>query len=128
MIMGLVLMTSLSWRKLGRVRRWCIVLSGMGLSFLGKSVFHASFEGSLLSVVRALILHKNKTESASASDSELQTLLHLRFRGKIAATGFKRTALVWGGGILDQVTTAPMLAGLAERAEKSWADRGSTKD
>ena len=47
------------------------------------------------------------------------TLVHLRFRGKIAATGLKRNLIVWGGGVLDHLTTLPMLAGLAERAEKS---------
>ena len=47
------------------------------------------------------------------------TLLHLRFRGKIAAKGLKRELILWGGGLLDHWTTAPMLAGLAERAEKS---------
>ena len=46
------------------------------------------------------------------------TLVHLRFRGKIASTGWKRSLLVWGGGVLDHLTTAPMLAGLAERAER----------
>ena len=50
------------------------------------------------------------------------TLVHLRFRGKIAATGIKRSLLVWGGGVLDHLTTAPMLAGLAERAEAGWED------
>ena len=50
----------------------------------------------------------------------METLLHLRFRGKIAATGLKRRLLVWGGGILDHLTTAPMLSGLAERAEAGW--------
>jgi hypothetical protein len=49
-------------------------------------------------------------------------LLQLRFRGKIAATGLKRKALVWGGGVLDHVTTYPMLAGLRERAEAAWED------
>ncbi|KAL9089173.1 MAG: hypothetical protein Q9159_002644 [Coniocarpon cinnabarinum] len=60
----------------------------------------------------SLILHEISEAGESA------TLLHLRFRGRIAATGFGRTLLVRGGGILDHVTTAPMLAGLAERAEK----------
>lgn len=55
------------------------------------------------------------------------TLLHLRFRGKIAATGLKRRLLVWSGGVMDHITTAPMLAGLAERAENGWAERLSKK-
>ena len=50
---------------------------------------------------------------------EAATLLHLRFRGRIAATGLKGRLIVWGGGLLDHWTTAPMLAGLAERVEKS---------
>ncbi|KAF2487574.1 hypothetical protein BDY17DRAFT_320106 [Neohortaea acidophila] len=61
----------------------------------------------------SLVLHDASEGSTPA------TLLHLRFRGKIAATGVKRRVIVWGGGVLDRFTTAPMLAGLAERAEKS---------
>lgn len=84
----------------------------------------------------SLILH---------SQNEDQTLLHLRFRGKIAATGVKRRLIVWGGGWMDHLSIRPvrclsqsapsvygtclgkrhadatrkMLAGLAERAEKA---------
>lgn len=62
---------------------------------------------------RALILHEvHEAETP-------KTLLHLRFRGKIAATGLKRKLLVAGGEIMDHITTAPMLTGLAERAEHS---------
>lgn len=60
-----------------------------------------------------LILHE------MPEGDRVNTLLHLRFRGKIAATGLKKRLLVWGGGILDDISTSPMLAGLAERAEKS---------
>jgi hypothetical protein len=67
----------------------------------------------LLSNTRSLILHN------VADSPEDQTILHLRFRGKIAATGLKRKVIVIGGGILDRITTAPMLAGLKERAEQS---------
>lgn len=37
-----------------------------------------------------------------------QTLLHLRFRGKIAATGLKRRLIVWGGEWMDRITTQPV--------------------
>jgi hypothetical protein len=64
---------------------------------------------------RALILY-------DIPDSEgAQTLLHLRFRGKIAATGLKKTFIVTGGSIMDHITTAPMLAGLQERSEASYS-------
>ncbi|KAK5169628.1 uncharacterized protein LTR77_005605 [Saxophila tyrrhenica] len=63
----------------------------------------------------ALILHE-MTEGG-----RVKTLLHLRFRGKIAVTGLKKRLLVTGGGIMDHITTAPMLAGLKERAEHSKA-------
>jgi hypothetical protein len=64
----------------------------------------------------AILLH----EKSSESESELvETVVHLRFRGGIAATGLKRKLILWGGGILDHITTAPMLAGLAERVEGS---------
>ncbi|RMJ13644.1 hypothetical protein CDV36_006672 [Fusarium kuroshium] len=48
----------------------------------------------------------------------VSTVVHLRFRGKIASTGLKLRVIVWVGGILDHITTAPMLAGLAERVER----------
>ena len=80
---------------------------------------------------RSLILHEikpgddRKTGTETKDANPTHTLLHLRFRGKIAATGLKRRLLVWGGGVLDHITTAPMLAGLAERAEFNWKDRVS---
>lgn len=46
------------------------------------------------------------------------TTVHLRFRGRIAATGLKRKVIVWFGGVMDYISTAPMLAGLAERVER----------
>ncbi|GAB1740676.1 hypothetical protein NU219Hw_g5768t1 [Hortaea werneckii] len=63
----------------------------------------------------ALLLHELETTSRGTP----QTLVHLRFRGQIAATGLKRFLIVKGGGVLDHLTTAPMLAGLAERVERS---------
>lgn len=45
------------------------------------------------------------------------TDLRLRFRGRIQRTGWQRKLLVFGGGFMDWATTAPMLAGLKERAE-----------
>lgn len=47
----------------------------------------------------SLILH---------AQAEGQTLLHLRFRGKIAARGLKRRLIVWGGGWMDHLTTRPV--------------------
>jgi len=41
--------------------------------------------------------------------------VHLRFRGQIQSTGWKRSLIVWGGGIMDHLTTAPMLLGLRDR-------------
>ncbi|EEU35151.1 uncharacterized protein NECHADRAFT_87302 [Fusarium vanettenii 77-13-4] len=64
----------------------------------------------------AILLHE--TESATG----VSTVVHLRFRGKIAPTGLRRRVIVWLGGILDHTTTAPMLAGLAERVEREHVD------
>ena len=50
---------------------------------------------------------------------EQSTLIHLRFRGDIRSKGLRRKMIVAGGGLLDWITTTPMLAGLAERAESS---------
>lgn len=44
--------------------------------------------------------------------------LRLRFRGRIQRQGIGRRLLVLFGGFADWATTAPMLAGLKERAEK----------
>lgn len=55
----------------------------------------------------SLILH---------SQTEDQTLLHLRFRGKVAATGLKRRLIVWGGGWMDHLTTQPV--GVSH--QKAW--------
>lgn len=61
----------------------------------------------------ALLLH----ETREALEGGVSTTVHLRFRGQIASTGWKRWLLVRGGDFLDHVTTAPMLAGLAQRVE-----------
>lgn len=63
----------------------------------------------------ALMLHSEDIGAGEGS----RTTVHLRFRGKIAATGLKRMVIVWFGGIMDHISTAPMLAGLAERVERS---------
>lgn len=60
-------------------------------------VYRSERYGALFSW--SLILHPQAEE---------QTLLHLRFRGKIAATGLKRRWIVWGGGWLDHITTWPV--------------------
>ena len=73
-------------------------------------VYHRERYGAFFSW--SLILHELEGQIRPV------TLVHLRFRGRIAATGLKKKAILWGGGVLDHLTTAPMLAGLAERAEK----------
>ena len=83
----------------------------------GKSTVCSTQIFFLIEIDRSLILHE------VSKGEKLETLLHLRFRGKIAATGLKKRLLVSGGGMMDHLTTAPMLAGLAERAEAEWADR-----
>ncbi|KAK3647262.1 hypothetical protein LTR56_008093 [Elasticomyces elasticus] len=57
-----------------------------------------------------------------SSGTEARTLVHLRFRGSIAATGWKQRVLVAGGRFMDSVFTWPMLQGMAERVERSHAD------
>lgn len=62
----------------------------------------------------ALLLH----ETQPSKDSDVvQTIVHLRFRGRLASTGLKRWLLIRVGDFMDHITTAPMLAGLAERVE-----------
>lgn len=81
------------------------------------SCFNTSKKCALTRIARSLILHEVEKGQGQS------TLVHLRFRGKVAAAGLKRRLLVWGGGVMDHLTTAPMLAGLAERAEASCDDR-----
>ena len=58
-------------------------------------------------------LENGQTENSSA---EPATKVHLRFRGQIQSTGWKRNMIVWGGGVMDYLTTVPMLSGLRDRA------------
>ena len=58
-------------------------------------------------------------EPVRHQDEEIGVVVHLRFRGRIERTGWQRRALVWSGRWMDWLTTKPMLAGLAERAEMS---------
>lgn len=51
-------------------------------------------------------------------DPEPATVVHLRFRGKLKAEGLRRRLVVKSGKLLDSLSTAPMLAGLAERCEQ----------
>ena len=50
------------------------------------------------------------------------SIVHLRFRGELQATGIKRRFFVFLGGVMDYIFTAPMLAGLAERVERKKSD------
>lgn len=43
------------------------------------------------------------------------TELRLRFRGRLRSTGWRRRVVVTAADLVDQLTTRPMLAGLAER-------------
>lgn len=65
----------------------------------------------------ALLLHEHTDETAPP-----RTTVHLRFRGRIAASGVKKRMIVWFGGMMDYVSTAPMLAGLNERVERAHGD------
>lgn len=47
------------------------------------------------------------------------TQVHLRFRGRIQSVGWRRRVIVFGGDLLDWVAASPMLAGLAERVERT---------
>jgi len=53
----------------------------------------------------------------SAADGTPSTVVHLRFRGRIAATGLWQRFLVAGGHFMDSIFSWPVLAGPAERAE-----------
>lgn len=64
----------------------------------------------------ALLLREHESSTMPPS-----TTVHLRFRGKVAATGLRRKLIVWFGGVMDHLSTAPMLAGLKERAERRHA-------
>lgn len=57
-------------------------------------------------------------EKQPVDDGAVETVVHLRFRGRIQSTGLKRRLIVTVGGWFDHWTAMPMLAGLAERAEK----------
>lgn len=70
----------------------------------------------------ALLLHESSPDTPGrvlGQQSGIETTMHLRFRGKIRSTGWRRRVIVWAGGWMDYLTTAPMLRGLKERVEKS---------
>lgn len=52
------------------------------------------------------------------SQSPDTTEVHLRFRGRLQSSGWKRHLLVTGGDWLDWMFTEPMMRGLAERVER----------
>ena len=51
------------------------------------------------------------------------TKVHLRFRGRIQSTGFRRKVIVRVGSFMDWATTTPMLVGLAERVMDVEAEK-----
>ncbi|EME80777.1 uncharacterized protein MYCFIDRAFT_61870 [Pseudocercospora fijiensis CIRAD86] len=57
-------------------------------------------------------------QELNGSDPEPETLVHLRLRGRVQATGWKQKALVKGGEVLDAAAAAPLLSGIADRCEK----------
>lgn len=89
----------------GDERRWIVYRSDrMGTSFTW-------------SLILTPLLVQSRDQGSEVAESGPTTELHLRFRGRIASTGLKRTLILRGGDFMDWITTAPMLAGLAERAE-----------
>ena len=72
----------------------------------------------------ALTLTSAQEEMA---DIRPQTMLHLRFRGNLESTGLKRWLILKGGGFMDWATTAPMMAGLAERAERMYEEERKSR-
>ena len=65
----------------------------------------------------AVILRELVSDGGDVDETE--TVVHLRFRGKISSEGWKRTVIVWVGEKLDSRTTRPMLKGLKERVERA---------
>ena len=80
---------------------------------------HASREdGEKADTYDMLILYCRSLILQDIEDGrEREALLHPRCRGRIAATGIKRIVIIVGESCLNSITTQPMLAGLAERAE-----------
>ena len=67
----------------------------------------------------ALLLRENATGDNA---NDVQTIVHLRFRGRIQSEGWKRAVIVWAGEKMDRLTTRPMLLGLKERVERPHAE------
>ena len=59
-----------------------------------------------------------ETETGSGRET---SVVHLRFRGALQVTGLKRRIILLFGEFMDYISTAPMLAGLAERVERQHA-------
>lgn len=73
----------------------------------------------------ALLLHE--LHQGVPSDPEPSTVVHLRFRGRIQAKGWRQKALVKGGEVMDTISTAPLLMGIADRCEKKVEKAGKSE-
>jgi hypothetical protein len=115
-----------SWRAARHINpEWQRLSAGDRVLDYGFGGDEDVFDVALVEEARALVYRSERygtvftwallLEPAGAAG---ETVLHLRFRGRIERTGWQRKVLVWGGEWMDRLSTAPMLAGLAERAEK----------
>jgi hypothetical protein len=74
-------------------------------------------------VVRGISVEGEISSKDGETKEQSLSLVTLRFRGRIQRTGWQRKMLVWGGGLMDWITTWPMLRGLKERCEDEHKKR-----
>lgn len=90
----------------------------------GCLVYRSERYGTVFSWTLMAHREDNGPNDDGSQSSSGATTVHLRFRGKIASTGLKEKMIVWGGGVMDYLSTAPMLAGLKERVLETKRKHG----
>ncbi|HEX7299736.1 MAG TPA: SRPBCC family protein [Solirubrobacteraceae bacterium] len=102
--------------------RWQTLAVGDRISDYGGR--HETLEVALIDPPRALVYRSERRGAVFTWALVLRpagvgrTDVHLRFRGRLRSTGWRRRALVLVGGIFDWATTELMLRGLDERVRR----------
>lgn len=115
-----------SWRATRHIHaQWQTIAPGDRVEDYGFDASQDFFIVASKSPPTALVYQSNRYGClftwALLLDEDLdrqETVVRLRFRGRLQATGLKRWCLVTGGEWMDWLSTRPMLAGLKERVEK----------
>lgn len=125
------------WRATREIKNeWQTLAVGDRIPDYGFNAIEDVFDVAILEEQKSIVFTSDRygtsftwailLETTDAGDGASGVVVHLRFRGRIQRSGWQRKVLVVGGHWMDWITTAPMLAGLAERAEMAWLETKKT--